>query len=279
MNASKIITYTGRAISFLVLTVLTQIGGLVYVINFSTYRFINHKVNNPWLRRGCKLGTFILLYTIATFLIVPVLAKPFGRVRLPVSTTSHLRPLTFLTCLLNRNYVRKELREVAFQVAGDMYRRYPGTVVNYLDANFPFFNGFPLFPHLSHNDGRKLDLAFCYVNSQSMQETNAAPSPIGYGICEEPTEAENNTAAFCAEKGYWQYSFLKNIIPQGSKNNFRFYPQKIKALIELFANDNRIGKIFIEPHLQTRLHITGNKIRFHGCHAVRHDDHIHVQLK
>ncbi|MCS3800272.1 hypothetical protein [Niastella sp. OAS944] len=279
MNSSKIITYTGRTITFLVLTVLTQIGGLVYVINFSTYRLINRKVNNPWLRRGCKLGSFILLYTIAAFLIVPVLVKPFGRVRLPVSTTNHLRPLTFLTCLLNRNYVSKDLRDVALQVAGEMNTKYLGTVVNYLDANFPFFNGFPLFPHLSHNDGRKLDLAFCYKNSQSMQETNAAPSPIGYGICEEPTDEENNTAAFCAEKGYWLYSFLKNVIPQGSKNDFVFNPQKTKTLVELFANDNRIGKIFIEPHLQTRLHITSNKIRFHGCHAVRHDDHIHVQLK
>jgi hypothetical protein len=27
------------------------------------------------------------------------------------------------------------------------------------------------------------------------------------------------------------------------------------------------------------LGLTNNKIRFHGCHAVRHDDHLHVQLK
>jgi hypothetical protein len=279
MKTSKLITYAGRTIAFLVLTVLTQTGGLVYVINFSTYGFINHKVNNLWLRRGCKLASFILLYTIAVFLIVPVLAKPFGRVQLPVSTTCNLRPLTFLTCLLNRNYVRKDLKEVALHAAGEMNRKYPGTVVNYLDANFPFFNGFPLFPHLSHNDGRKLDLAFCYKNSQSQQETNDAPSPIGYGICEEPTDAEKNTAAFCAEQGYWQYSFLKGVMPQGRKNDFLFYPQKTKALVELFANDPHIAKIFMEPHLQSRLHITSNKIRFHGCRAVRHDDHIHVQLK
>jgi hypothetical protein len=209
MKASKLITYTGTAITFLVLTVLTQIGGLVYVINFSSYGFINQKINHPWLRSACKPASFILLYTIATFLIIPLLAKPFGRVQLPVSTTNNLRPLTFLTCLLNRNYVRKDLKEVALHVAGEMNRKYPGTVINYLDANFPFFNGFPLFPHLSHNDGRKLDLAFCYKDRQSQQETNEAPSPIGYGICEEPTAAEKNTAAFCAKEGYWQYSFRK----------------------------------------------------------------------
>ena len=30
---------------------------------------------------------------------------------------------------------------------------------------------------------------------------------------------------------------------------------------------------------KTRLLLTSDKIRFHGCQAVRHDDHIHVQLK
>jgi hypothetical protein len=151
-------------------------------------------------------------------------------------------------------------------------------VVNYLDANFPFINGFPLVPHLSHNDGKKLDLAFCYKDKATLTATNKAPSPIGYGICEEPTPAEKNTAEFCAEHGYWQYSFLKNVMPQSRKNDFVFYGEKTKWLVELFCQDNRIGKIFIEPHLKLRLQLTNSKIRFHGCRAVRHDDHIHVQL-
>jgi len=279
MKLPKIITYTSRILAFLLLTILTQTGGLVYVINFTTYRFINRKIERSWLNRLCKLMTFIVLYLLTTFIIVPVLAKPFGRVQLPVTTTNNLRPLTFMTCLLNRNYVRKDLRDVAFIVAGNMNKKYPGTVVNYLEANFPFINGFPLFPHLSHNDGKKLDLAFCYKGKQSLQETNDTPSPIGYGICEEPTAAEKNTAGFCAQQGYWQYSLLKSLMPQGRKNDFVFYREKTKFLVELFAYDNRIGKIFIEPHLKLRLQLTSDKIRFHGCQAVRHDDHIHVQLK
>ncbi|OQP65258.1 hypothetical protein A3860_16440 [Niastella vici] len=227
----------------------------------------------------CKLLTFIVLYLLTTFIIVPVLAKPFGRVQLPVTATNNLRPLTFMTCLLNRNYVRKDLRNVAYSVASEMNKKYPGTVINYLDANFPFVNGFPLFPHLSHNDGKKMDLAFCYKDKQSLQETNATPSPIGYGICEEPTAAEKNTTDFCVQQGYWQYSLLKSLMPQGRKKDFVFYPEKTRSLVELFAHDNRIGKIFIEPHLKLRLQLTSDKIRFHGCQAVRHDDHIHVQLK
>lgn len=40
-----------------------------------------------------------------------------------------------------------------------------------------------------------------------------------------------------------------------------------------------VRKIFLEPHLKTRLKLSKySKIRFHGCHSVRHDDHIHLQL-
>jgi hypothetical protein len=226
MTFSKIASYIFRSLIFLLLTILTQIGGIVYLLNFLTYRFINRKVNNQWLRKSCKGATFVLFYLLATFLIVPILAKPFGRVQLPVRSTNNLRPLTFLTCLLNRNYVRKDLREVAFSVAKEMTKKYPGTIVNYLDANFPFINGFPLFPHLSHNDGKKVDLSFCYKSKQSLMETNQAPSPIGYGICEEPVGTEKNTAQFCEEKGYWQYSFLRNVMPQGRKDDFVFYGRK-----------------------------------------------------
>ncbi|MBO9201281.1 MULTISPECIES: hypothetical protein [Niastella] len=278
MNFPKILTNTGRVLVFLGLTVLTQTGGVVYLINFSTYRLINKRIANGWLRRFCKPGSFILMYLVATFLIVPLLARPLGRVQMPLKTTNNLRPLTFLTCLLNRNYVRKDLREAAFTVAGEMNKKYPGTVINYLDANFPFLNGFPLFPHLSHNDGKKLDLAFCYQDKTTLTATNEAPSLIGYGICEEPTAAEKNTAEFCSQNGYWQYSFLKNVMPQHRKNDFLFYGEKTKCLVTLFCQDNRIGKVFIEPHLKLRLQLSNSKIRFHGCRAVRHDDHIHVQL-
>src|SRR5688572_4937224 len=117
MKFSKIVIYTGRVLAFLLLTILTQIGGVIYLLNFTTYRFINRKVNKQWIRRLCKGTTFVLFYLIATFLIVPLLAKPFGRVQLPLRTANNLQPLTLLTCLLNRNYVRKDLRDVTFSVA------------------------------------------------------------------------------------------------------------------------------------------------------------------
>lgn len=264
---------------FCFLTVLTQVGGIIYLASFATHTFINKWTNKKLYQRLLKFAVFFAMYGVATLFIVPVIARSLGRVPLPVTETNNLQPLNILTCLLNRNYVRPELRQTAYDVAKQMNDRFPGTTLNYLDANFPFINKFPLFPHLSHNDGKKLDFSFCYLDKKTQQETNQCPSFLGYGICEEPLPGEKNTSAFCSEKGYWQYSLLRKIVPQGNKKNFTFDSTKTKELVNLFAMQKSIGKIFIEPHLKTRLNLTTDKIRFHGCHAVRHDDHIHVQLK
>lgn len=191
----------------------------------------------------------------------------------------NLAPLTFLTPLLNRHYVRPELSKAAQVAAIQMNEKFPGTSVQYLDANFPFLDGFPLIPHLSHNDGKKLDLAFFYDDSQTGKDTNDAPSFIGYGICEEPNPGEENTAELCDKQGHWQYSFLTAIIPQSNKAYFSFENERTGALVNLLASQGSIGKIFIEPHIKSWLGLMSRKIRFHGCQAVRHDDHIHVQLK
>ena len=66
----------------------------------------------------------------------------------------------------------------------------------------------------------------------------------------------------------------------GYKNAWEEYKAKNNVTpLDLFNKNNYIEKVFIEPHLKTRLNLTSNKIRFHGCQAVRHDDHIHLQVK
>ncbi len=180
---------------------------------------------------------------------------------------------------MNRHYVRPALKTAAVDAARSMHEKFPGTTVNYLDANFPFINKFPLLPHLSHNDGKKLDLAFCYRMSATNKDTNDCPSAIGYGVCEEPLPHEKNTAAFCAANGYWNYSVLTYIIPQKNKKMFSLDEGRTRELVQQLTAQKAIGKLFIEPHLIERLKLQSDKIRFHGCQAVRHDDHIHIQLK
>ncbi|SEP07006.1 hypothetical protein SAMN05428947_106223 [Mucilaginibacter sp. OK283] len=263
---------------FGILTILTQIGGVVYLLSFFTHAIIKKKFVNRYAIFVIKTTTFLVLYITCTFLIVPPLAKLLGRVPLPMTSTNSLQPLNILTCIFNRNYVRPQLKDVAFNAGRQMNERYPGTVINYLDASFPFINRFPLFPHLSHNDGKKLDFAFCYIDSKTSQSTNSTPSPIGYGVSEMPRPDEINTAALCSQQGYWQYSMVIKIVPQKNKANFLFDSMRTKKLVEILASEKSVGKIFIEPHLKARLNLTTSKIRFHGCRAVRHDDHIHVQL-
>jgi hypothetical protein len=183
-------------ILFFLLTVLTQVGGLVYLLSILTYKLTDKWTNNNYLKATYRFTSFLTLYCLTTFLIVPVIAKQLGRVPLPLTETKYLQPLNIWTCFLNRNYVRPELMQTAFEVAKQMNVKFPGTTVNYLDANFPFINKFPLIPHLSHNDGKKLDLSFCYRNTKTNEPTNECPSFIGYGICEEPRPDEKNTANF-----------------------------------------------------------------------------------
>ncbi len=267
-----------RILAFCFLTLLTQVGGVVYLVSLVTFIYIDKLTKRNIVKLIYQFSSFSILYCISTFFIIPTIAKQFGRVPLPLTSTHHIRPLNVMTFLLNRNYVVPELRQTVFEVAEQMESRFPRTKLNYLDANFPFLNGFPLFPHLSHNDGKKLDLSFCYNDANTGNQTNDCPSFIGYGICEEPLESELNTSEYCQEKGKWQYSFMMKIMPQGNKKNFIFNNEKTKELINLFVAQPTIGRLFIEPHLKTRLKLNSEKIKFHGCHAVRHDDHLHIKL-
>lgn len=275
----KIFLFIVSLLIFAVLTLLTQVGGVIYLLSKLISSFINKKLSSWWARAGSSIGIFILLYLLCTWLVIPPLAKSYGKVPLPALETDHVQPLNILTALLNRHYVKREVKLVVTRAATELNKKFPGSAVNYLDAGFPFINGFPLLPHLSHHDGKKLDIAFRYTDSKTGKPVNDSPSWLGYGICEEPIPGEVNTAVFCTMKGYREYSILQRYMPQGNKANYAFDEEQTKALIRNLAAEKEVEKIFIEPHLKERMNITNNKVAFHGCHSVRHDDHIHIQVK
>ena len=165
----KLLKILLRLIFVGLLTIGTQIGGIVYLISLLTFGLIDKRLNKWWMRVTAKIFTFTTLYLIFVFLVVPLTAKSFGRVPLPVFKNRNLKPANIWTCLLNRNYVRPQLRDIAYKAAENMNKTFPGTNINYLDANFPFINKFPLLPHLSHSDGKKLDLSFQYNNNTTGQ--------------------------------------------------------------------------------------------------------------
>ncbi len=266
----KIAKLVLKLLFFLFLTALTQIGGVIFVLiellakrNIHKYRFK-------------KAIIFLISYVGITFLIVPYIAPLFGREK--IRDTTQIKAHSFVTKLLNRNYVRPELRIALEETANSFHQTNPNIALVYLDANFPFIDGFSLLPHLSHNDGKKIDITFIYRDHNN-HITNKKPSVSGYGIFESPTQQEYNQTIICKQKGNWQYDFTKYTTFGTLNKRLKFSEKATKDLLLAIVKQKQIEKVFIEPHLKNRLKIHSVKIRFHGCQAVRHDDHIHIQLK
>lgn len=55
-------------------------------------------------------------------------------------------------------------------------------------------------------------------------------------------------------------------------------PARMRFALDWLNRDPRVGKVLLEPHLKAQFAPGAGKIRFQGCHAARHDDHIHLQL-
>ena len=248
------------------MTVLTQIGGVLFLLSLYISKKVKSKIH-------CSL-LFIIFYASATFIFVPIVAPIFGRER--VANATNLKPTSYATILLNRNYVRPRLNKLLLSTAKKLENK--GVQLNYLDANFPFINKFPLLPHLSHNDGKKIDISLIYEDKMG-NITTKQRSRLGYGVFVAPTEKEHNQIAYCLKKGYFQYDYPKYFSFGKINDSLVFSKKGTKLLIQTLLQEKQLGKLFIEPHLKQRMHLDNKKIRYHGCHAVRHDDHIHIQLK
>ncbi|MFQ1702799.1 hypothetical protein ACJ5NV_19640 [Loktanella agnita] len=130
-----------------------------------------------------------------------------------------------------------------------MHLQFPGTRTRALDGNFPYLDGFPLLPHLSHDDGEKLDLAFFYTDQAGVYQA-------GYSL-------------------RWDMPWLQPLL-----RDWPLDEACTGAMLRWLAA-NPIGedfKVLVEPHLSERLEVTGAAIRFQGCRAARHDDHLHLQF-
>lgn len=252
------------------LTVITQVGGVLYLISLL---LIKKRAEKKRLKR---IGIFGVLYLIATYFIIPNLAPIFGREK--IKETEFVQAHSFFYKLANRNYVKPELNKAIGEIGNEFGKQNSGIILVYLDANFPFIDKFPLLPHLSHNDGKKIDVSLIYEN-QTRQLTNKKPSISGYGVYEGPTKKEYDQVSICKNKGNWQYDFPKYLTLGTINKDIKFSNKGTLTLAKLIIRQNSIGKLFIEPHLKNRLNLTNDKVRFHGCQAVRHDDHIHFQLK
>ena len=214
------------------------------------------------------------LYVFATFLIIPFISPIFGREK--VKHSEKIQPTNYMSVILNRNYVTPKLNKLLSKSAEEL--RGTDIEIHYLDANFPFINKFPLLPHLSHNDGKKIDISLVYETKNGII-TNTQKSVSGYGHFEDPEPSAYNQIEKCLENGYFQYDFPKYFTLGKINKELIFSKKGTKTLIKSLLKSQDLGKLFIEPHLKNTMNLKDKRIRYHGCRAVRHDDHIHIQLK
>lgn len=131
---------------------------------------------------------------------------------------------------------------------------------------------------MNHNDGRKLDISLVYQTKKGIV-SDKQKSNSGYGIFEEPLKNETNQSLLCKKLSYKQYDYPKYITFGSINQDLIFSEKETKDLINSLLFNNNLEKLFIEPHLKQRLNLLDTRIRYHGCKSVRHDDHIHIQIK
>lgn len=201
----------------------------------------------------------------------PVLVAK-GLVPLPCADAGPLRPHSGAYCLIQRHYVRAGPREALMRMATRMQARFPGTAVRYMEASWPLGKR-PMPPHLSHGDGRQIDLALFYVG-RTGRPLARPPTRSGYNAFEPPrTEGERRCVGREKRRG-------ANDAPDPAPDRrWRLDGARSTAMVRMLAADPHVRRIFIEPHLKRRLGLSKlSKVRFAGCRAARHDDHIHVDF-
>ena len=275
-TASFLLKFLAWTFLIILLTFLSQTGGAILLL-FLIIRFFLPKNSARGKRIIRNWLLFLLLYGGINFLIVPQLAQRSGKVPLPVFS-ENLRPHRLAFALLNRHYVTPEMQKTMLETADAMSQKFPGTVTYYLDGSHPI--GTPrLYPHLKHKSGRKLDVCFFYQNKNDKEKQNN-PSLFGYGFFAPPLPGERDLPAECAAGGSRLYSFTGNLVRKSTGKNTEIDPERTAYFLKLLSERKEVRRLFIEPHLKERFGFANdNKVRFHGCWAVRHDDHVHLEVR
>ncbi len=257
------------------LTRVTPIGGLAWLLALLLRRLLFRHSRRPALVFGVL---FVLLYAGSTVALHN--GAVTRRAGLPCwdDGSRSFAAASPLFCALNRHYVTPGTYGAVASLAEAMSQRFPGTLTQTLDAGFPFLVGFPLLPHLSHDDGRKVDLAFYYQSGDGKYRRGALASPLGYWGFTPPGTDEPQP---CREDGdplslRWDMGWFQPLV----RAELTMDEARTKAALQWLTTKGReqgVDRILLEPHLKSRLGLTSDSIRFQGCAAARHDDHIHLE--
>jgi len=263
-----------KAAIFTVLTAVTQIGGIAYAAASLAWSIPRRSHLPVAIRPLLVPVTGIGLYAMLTAFIVPPLAAHWGRERLPCTQSQSMVPATRLTCWLNRGYVSSGTLNLLRELANDLSQRFPASRLGVIEGGFPFVDGFPLVPHLSHRDGRKVDLSFFYVDENGDPRPDGSPSALGYFIYQQPKSTESQPCRDRFSPLRWDFDWLQTLAPK-----WHMDVERTQWMVRWLKNRPEVVRLFLEPHLADRLAESGGKLRFQGCRAARHDDHLHVETR
>jgi hypothetical protein len=149
-------------------------------------------------------------------------------------------------------------------------------------ADRPFAAGHPLCCALNRHD---VDTRLVTLLTEL---SRAAPtgaylqgqmrSPIGYWAFEQPGPGDRSQ---CDDRSWlslrWNMSMLQDHYPPRPLES-----ERTRAALRWLTTDGPalgVERIFIEPYLAARLGVSSPVLGFQGCRAVRHDDHIHIEIK
>ena len=88
------------------LTIITQVGGLFYLIALILRPYVLKRLKFK-RKKSVLLGLFFVLYSLGSFIIVPRIAKSYGREPLPVFSSKNqaFRGLLPVFVIFRRNFV------------------------------------------------------------------------------------------------------------------------------------------------------------------------------
>lgn len=217
------------------------------------------------------LAAFIIFASAGAVSAEP---SPAGLEPLPC-VTGALQPVSGVYCKRDRHFVAPAVKKVLSKVAAELAVAYPGAVVRYMEASWP--SGVkPMPPHLSHGDGRQIDLALFYQDRRGKglaRPPRAAGPPIapGYGAYEPPRREQERVCV--GDRGHHDRP------DPPATRAWRLDEARTADLIRRLIAEPQVKRVFLEPHLKSRMGFGGEpKVRFAGCGAARHDDHLHVDF-
>ncbi|MBL8558537.1 MAG: hypothetical protein JNM47_07445 [Hyphomonadaceae bacterium] len=197
-------------------------------------------------------------------------ASAAGLVRLPCRAEVNLKAAHSNYCTLDRNWVTPDAQAVMRDAAAQVAAAHPGAVVHYMEASWPSAQR-PMPPHLSHGDGRQIDVALFYETSKAAPLPRP-PTPSGYYAFEPMRDGDFDPCVGVKRPG-------NNRSPPADRN-WRLDEERTRTLIAALLADNRVRRLLLEPHLKARLGFANEaRIRFPGCNTLRHDGHVHVDVR